>query len=75
MCSLNELLFLYLLYALLVLVVASFYFLGDTSNPDLETTIHVFHGSISHSCDVQACAPPTRISSAEPWEPQWSKKY
>lgn len=37
LCSLNELLFLHLLYAVLVLAVASLYFLGDTSNTDLET--------------------------------------
>lgn len=37
LCSLNELLFLHLLYTILVLVVACLYFLSDTSNPALET--------------------------------------
>lgn len=38
-CSLNKLLFLHLLHAVLVLLVPFLYFLGGTSNPDLETKL------------------------------------
>lgn len=38
-CSLNQLLFLHLLHAVLVLLVPFLYFLGGTSNPDLETKL------------------------------------
>lgn len=71
--SLNELLFLRLLCAVLVLAVAALYLLGDSRHEG--NAIDAFHDPFSHSCDVQACAPQLRNPPAEVWEPQWSKEY